>query len=98
MSETTVVHVNDPDGYDVYIGRGVPRRGLKPSKWANPYGVPPHGREQSIRLYREHITRKIQQDYLAYDLSELRGKRLACWCKPDHACHGDVLAKLADAS
>lgn len=26
---------------------------------------------------------------------ELRGKTLGCWCKPD-ACHGDVLAELAN--
>ena len=35
-------------------------------------------------------------DLLA-QLHTLKGKRLACWCKPK-ACHGDVLAKLADAS
>jgi len=28
-------------------------------------------------------------------LDELRGKRLGCICAP-HACHGDVLAELAD--
>jgi hypothetical protein len=27
--------------------------------------------------------------------TELKGKVLGCWCKPD-ACHGDVLAELAD--
>jgi hypothetical protein len=27
--------------------------------------------------------------------SELKGKKLGCWCKPN-ACHGDVLAELAD--
>jgi hypothetical protein len=29
-------------------------------------------------------------------VSELAGKRIGCWCKPA-ACHGDVLAELADA-
>ena len=29
------------------------------------------------------------------NLPELKDKTLACWCKPK-ACHGDVLAKLAD--
>jgi hypothetical protein len=28
-------------------------------------------------------------------LPDLKGKTLFCWCKPD-ACHGDVLAELAD--
>jgi hypothetical protein len=29
-------------------------------------------------------------------LSELRGKNLACWCKPDQPCHADVLLELAN--
>lgn len=29
-------------------------------------------------------------------LSELRGKDLACWCKPDMPCHADVLLELAN--
>jgi Domain of unknown function (DUF4326) len=27
--------------------------------------------------------------------SELKGKKLGCWCKPN-ACHGNVLIELAD--
>lgn len=30
------------------------------------------------------------------DLSELRGKNLACYCKPGEPCHADVLLKLAN--
>jgi len=26
----------------------------------------------------------------------LRGKNLACWCKPDQPCHADVLLRLAN--
>ncbi|MBK8772718.1 MAG: DUF4326 domain-containing protein [Rhizobiales bacterium] len=29
-------------------------------------------------------------------LPELRGKNLACWCKPGEACHADVLLELAN--
>lgn len=29
-------------------------------------------------------------------LPELRGKNLACWCKPGAFCHGDVLLDLAN--
>ena len=29
-------------------------------------------------------------------LHELRGKDLACWCRPDQACHADVLLELAN--
>lgn len=27
---------------------------------------------------------------------ELRGKNLACWCKPDELCHADVLLQIAN--
>lgn len=30
-------------------------------------------------------------------IGELRGKNLACWCKPGEPCHADVLLKLANA-
>lgn len=29
-------------------------------------------------------------------ISELRGKNLACWCKPGEPCHADVLLELAN--
>lgn len=31
------------------------------------------------------------------DLSPLRGKNLACWCKLDSPCHGDILLELVNA-
>ena len=30
------------------------------------------------------------------DLSELKGKNLACWCPLDKTCHTDVLIKLVN--
>jgi hypothetical protein len=30
------------------------------------------------------------------DVSELRGKDLACWCPLDQQCHADVLLELAN--
>lgn len=30
------------------------------------------------------------------DIAELRGKNLACWCKPGEPCHADVLLELAN--
>lgn len=32
------------------------------------------------------------------DLAPLRGKSLACWCKPGQPCHADVLLDLANAA
>lgn len=30
-------------------------------------------------------------------ISNLRGKNLACWCKPGEPCHADVLLEIANA-
>ena len=60
----------------------------RPGKWGNPYTVEEYGREQAIRLYREWLVGK--------DLSELRGKDLACYCPLDQPCHADVLLELAN--
>jgi hypothetical protein len=46
-----------------------------------------------IEKYRVWIQTQPQ---LMAALGELRGKVLGCWCKPLAACHGDVLAELAD--
>ena len=91
MPYTRVVHVNDQSGYDVYIGRASPRKGLKANIWANPFKIGRDGtRDEVIAKYRAYL--QTRPDLLAR-LGELRGKRLACWCAPD-SCHGDVLAEL----
>jgi hypothetical protein len=38
----------------------------------------------------------FEQPELVAALAELAGKTLGCWCAP-RACHGDVLARLANA-
>jgi len=40
-------------------------------------------------LFEKYVVPKL-------DLSELRGKNLACWCKPGEPCHADVLLELAN--
>ncbi|WP_078598587.1 DUF4326 domain-containing protein [Evansella clarkii] len=93
MEKTTVVNKHHKEAFDVYIGRG--------SKWGNPFSHrsdtkakhKTETREEAVASYREWI--QTQPDLLA-DLHELKGKKLCCYCKPK-ACHGDVLAELADA-
>lgn len=81
---TTVVHRRRAR-YDVAIDRS--------SKWGNPFKIPEDGtRNEVIAKYAAWI--KTQPELLAA-LPELRGKVLGCWCAPK-ACHGDVLARLAD--
>jgi hypothetical protein len=83
---TKVVHCKR-EKYDIYIGR--------PSKWGNPFTIGRDGtREQVIEKYRRWI---MTQPELLAALPGLKGRVLGCWCKPK-ACHGDVLAELADDS
>lgn len=81
------------EGTYVYVGRG------QGSRWGNPFTfkqgtiaefvVP---KDEVLTRYEEWLK---QQPQLMESLHELRGKTLGCWCKPN-ACHGDILARLAD--
>lgn len=89
---TQVVHLRKQD-YDVYIGRAMP--GLSASVWGNPFRIGKDGsREDVIRRYEVWLK---EQPELMARLPEIQGRTLGCWCKPS-ACHGDVLARLADAA
>jgi Domain of unknown function (DUF4326) len=69
---------------------GLPAQSVaRPSKWSNPFKVAEHGRERAMALYRAHLTNALATG--ALDISELRGRNLACWCKLDEACHADIL-------
>lgn len=82
---TRVVHCKR-DHYDVYIGR--------PSIWGNPFVLGRSGtRQEVVDQYRKWL---FTQPALLARIGELRDKVLGCWCAPQ-ACHGDVLAELADS-
>jgi len=92
---TRVVNVRSDEPYDVYIGRTHPGSGLEQSDWHNPFKIGVDGtREEVIEKFENYLTQD-REDLMAR-LPELRGKTLACWCKPSD-CHGDVLARLADS-
>lgn len=103
MSETRVIHFRDWDRSDpnsVYIGRAVPRRKVEESRWGNPFKIYANGmREAAIRLHREWVTTSDEPRavWVREHVHELRGKTLVCWCAPN-ACHGDVLAEMADGT
>lgn len=112
MVATKVIHINQApdefrdrrrlplheiDGF-VYIGR--------PSKWGNDWSHLRNSRATKIVATREKAVLKFKEwitgpspeaTKLRRDLPEIKGRTLICWCKPQ-ACHGDVLAELADAS
>lgn len=89
-------HKADPDFTDVvYVGRAMNRGGwrLAASPLANPFRIGVDGeREQVIAKYRHYLL--TRPDLLAL-LTDLRGKRLGCWCAP-LPCHADVIAELAE--
>lgn len=78
----------------------------RPSKWGNPFKVTPE-RSQILAvgafqtwLTVEGVTAGIvdRKQWMLDNLKELRGKNLACWCKPGTACHADVLLRLANGA
>lgn len=82
--------------FDIYIGRNVSRghTNFTKSKWFNPYKVGKDGTiEDVLYKYKSYV---LSQPNLVKDLYELKGKRLACWCKIQghEPCHGDVLVEL----
>lgn len=112
MGETIVVHVNDPDGFDHYIGRAArfarDPRAHKASILANPYALraphPGHGGPmtlpEALELFEAHLP-TIGGDWR----DEYRGCRLACWCTAPGTfltaerpwkCHGQIVAAACD--
>jgi len=106
--KTSVADVRDWQEGDVYIGRrcpiwflpaslrGVFPDGIKQSDWRNtplPDHATPEERAASIAAYKARLLKRPE---LLARLPELKGKRLVCWCAPN-ACHGDVLAEMANA-
>jgi hypothetical protein len=77
----------------VYIGRNLSMGGWKisKSKWHNPFTVKQYGRDDALKKYREYI---LNTPELLDSLPELGDKILACWCKSDEPCHGNILIEL----
>lgn len=81
----TVVNLKE-EAYDIRIDRK--------TKWGNPFVVGKDGtREEVIQQFDNWFD---TQEHLLTALHELKGKRLGCWCSPS-ACHGDILARRANA-
>lgn len=88
---TQVVNKDRGGLYDVYIGRG--------TIWGNPYQMGQDGdRDEVIRKFAYDFGRGFLKasENLEHNLGIIRGKVIACHCKPA-ACHGDVLAAHLNA-
>jgi hypothetical protein len=70
----------------------------RPGPWGNPYRVgPAMPAAEAVEAFREmwSLMLKGRPDHARRQLDTLRGKNLACWCKPGEPCHADVLLELA---
>ena len=78
--------------YDVYIGRLSNQQILEGVyNYGNPFTVFKFGRELCIVLYKTWFDFKIIHDReFRQAIHRLKGKTLACYCKPKN-CHGDVI-------
>jgi hypothetical protein len=99
---TSVVNIYHKLPYDVYIGRS--RRGLDPRTitpgaygfLGNPFPMGGNDREQSIAAFAEYFHARLATDErFRAETLKLRGKVLACFCRP-RSCHGDVIAAWLD--
>ena len=76
----------------LYIGRGVPRIGLKGSKWSNPYSLRLcSSRNDCLAKYHAYV---LGQPSLMNALPELEGRVLLCHCPAGMRCHVDILISL----
>lgn len=73
--------------------------------WGNPFPVA-FGRTQleAANLFRSWLMFGFQtggspekREAVLRELPSLRGKNLACWCRPGEPCHADVLLEMANA-
>jgi hypothetical protein len=71
------------------------------TRWGNHYRPGgPVWRTKGIGKVRDaaeavDLFRRLQAPHMT-DIAQLRGKNLACWCRPGEPCHADVLLELAN--
>lgn len=77
------------------------------TRWGNPFTLADAGGSaaEAVRLFRSRLpghryfVAPSAESYMGKviaSLPDLRGKNLACWCKPGEPCHADVLLELAN--
>lgn len=106
--KTQIVDIHKINGkrleFDIYIGRAVRYTEFtKNSIWYNPYLAKDYDLDNiqdCLRDYEVYIREKITKDPIQYNLKELVGKKLGCWCLNTDSfeeplrCHGQILLKL----
>jgi hypothetical protein len=101
---TTVVNLKRTSEYDVRIcrdGRNTHMNNTEVGEdgWiGNPYPEGEYGRQKCIKLFRQDFEKRLDSDDEFREAVEgLRGKTLACYCKPKD-CHGDIIVSYLHGS
>lgn len=84
---TRLINLRGSDESDyVFIGR--------PSKFGNPYIIGKDGNRDTVcKLYEYWFEQAIELDEdFKQAVHKLKGKTLACYCKPKK-CHGDTIIR-----
>ena len=68
----------------------------RPTRLGNPFPIAEHGREKAIEMFGAWIQTPEQKPLLDEARLKLRGKNLACWCRPGELCHADELLRLVN--
>lgn len=69
------------------------------TRWGNPFKVgtdAPDAFDAVDKFENWLLTTNQGLEIFSRCKIELRGKNLACWCKPGTPCHADVLLRLAN--
>lgn len=72
----------------------------RPSRWGNPHRVgwcPRCGAEHTLDEAIAEFRAEVEDCTPFIALEALRGKNLACWCRPGDPCHADVLLEIANS-
>lgn len=80
------------------------------TRWGNPWrachpgpdGRIPPDAEGATGMFRDALSDPERRAMAAYPSDDeirrhLRGRNLACWCRPGSPCHADVLLEIANA-
>ena len=83
----------------------------RPSRWGNPFHAADFlpafdglkypkalAQDAAVAAFRQMLKDGRTPPFNLADIRiDLRGKNLACWCKPGTPCHADVLLEIANA-
>jgi hypothetical protein len=68
----------------------------RPSKWGNPHKIGRLTRDDAIAAYKRDLYAGKLRFAVADVKRELKGRDIACWCRLEDACHGDLLMAIAN--